>query len=46
MLKIKLNAENFVHLSRILGTGELVPNSVADDLRSRTREAFEPRLER
>lgn len=32
------------YLSRILGAEELVPSSVEDDLRSRTREAFEPRL--
>lgn len=31
------------YLSRILGAGELLPNSVAEDLRSRTKE--DPRLE-
>lgn len=43
-LKISIFIKRLPYLSRILGAEELVPSSVEDDLRSRTKEAFEPRL--
>ena len=45
MESTKLQTTPDPYLSRILGADELVPNSVDDDLRSNTNEAFEPRLE-
>lgn len=43
-LKISMFIKRLPYLSRILGAEDLVPSSVEDDLRSRTKEAFEPRL--